>query len=135
MAWVAAMRLTWIGTAGERDAHQVRWRPRKRNERGHIPAFLLTIRYADDGRPCEVTREDDEETTREWILAALVRAPRTVAELTEELLDEAAEAPSPDLTRRTEERIGRTMRRLAHEGLTAKAGKDGRAVRWSLPLV
>jgi len=134
MAWVAAMRLTWIGTAGERDMHQVRWRPRKRNERGHIASFLLTIRYADDGRPCEVVREDDEETTREWILAALVRGPRTVADLAEELLDEGAEAPGPDLTRRTEERIGRTMRRLAHEGMTAKAGKDGRAVRWTLPL-
>jgi hypothetical protein len=137
MSWVAAMRLTWIGTAGERDAHQIRWRPRKRNERGHIASFLLTVRYAGDGRPSEATREDDEETTREWILAALVSGPRTVADLAEELLDEAAEAPSGggDLVRRTEERIGRTVRRLAHEGLTAKAGKDGRAVRWTLPLV
>ena len=134
MAWVAAMRLTWSGTAGERDTHQVRWRPRKRNERGHIASFLLTVRYADDGRPCEVIREDDEETTREWILAALVRQPRTVADLAEELLDEAAEPPTGDLLRRTEERIGRTMRRLAREGLAAKAGKDGRAVRWALPI-
>jgi hypothetical protein len=134
MAWVAAMRLTWSGTAGERDTHQVRWRPRKRNERGHIASFLLTVRYAEDGRPCEVIREDDEETTRELILAALVRAPRTVADLAEELLDEASEPPTGDLLRRTEERIGRTMRRLAREGLTAKSGKDGRSVRWTLPL-
>ena len=134
MAWVAAMRLTWIGTIGERDVHQVRWRPRKRNERGHIATFLLTISYSDDGRPHDVTREDDEETTREWILAALVRGPRTVSDLAEELLDQADEQPSPDLSRRTEERISRTMRRLAREGLADKAGKDGRAVRWTLPL-
>jgi hypothetical protein len=50
------------------------------------------------------------------------------------MLDHADEAPTADTVRRTEERLGRTMRRLAHDGLTAKAGKDGRAVRWALPL-
>lgn len=135
LAWVGAMRLTWLGTAGEREGHQVRWRPRKRNERGHIAGILLTVHYGADGRPCAVEREDDEETTREWILAALVRTPRTVPDLAEELLEESEEPASPDLVRRTEERLGRTLRRLAREGLAAKAGKDGRAVRWSLPLV
>jgi hypothetical protein len=33
-AWVAAMRLTWLGTRTEADAHRVRWRPKKRDERG-----------------------------------------------------------------------------------------------------
>jgi hypothetical protein len=36
-AWVGAMRLTWLGTAAEGAGHRIRWRPRKRNERGHIP--------------------------------------------------------------------------------------------------
>jgi hypothetical protein len=134
MAWVGAMRLTWLGTTGERDGHQIRWRPRKRNERGHIPGVLLTISYGEDGRPCEVVREDDEESSREWLLAALVRGERTVAQLAEELLDASAEPPSADTVRRTEERLGRTLRRLAREGLVGKAGKDGRAVRWALPL-
>jgi AAA domain len=134
MAWVGAMRLTWLGTNGEREGHQVRWRPRKRNERGHIPGVLLTFSYGLDGRLSGADREDDEESTREAILAALVAGPRTIAELTEEMLDHADEAPTADTVRRTEERLGRTMRRLAHDGLTAKAGKDGRAVRWALPL-
>ena len=56
MAWVAAMRMTWIGTRGEGDGHHVRWRPRKRNERGYIAGVLLTFEYGDDGRPCAVTR-------------------------------------------------------------------------------
>lgn len=134
MAWLGAMRLTWLGTSGERDGHQVRWRPRKRNERGHISGVLLTILYGSDGRPCEVIREDDEESTREWLLAALIRAPRTIVELADEMLEQADEAPSAETVRRTEERLGRTMRRLAHDGFVAKVGKEGRSVRWALPL-
>jgi hypothetical protein len=45
------MRLTWIGTRAEGDGHRVRWRPRKRNERGHIAGVLLTVGYREDGRP------------------------------------------------------------------------------------
>jgi len=52
----------------------------------------------------------------------------------DDLLASSDEPPGADLVRRTEERLGRTMRRLAHEGLVGKAGKDGRAVKWALPL-
>jgi hypothetical protein len=43
-AWVAAMRLTWLGTKAEGDGHRIRWRPRKRNERGHILGVLFDHR-------------------------------------------------------------------------------------------
>ena len=78
-AWVAAVRLTLLGTKAEGDAHRIRWRARKRNERGHIPGVLLTVDYGDDGRPCHVDRADDEESTRDWISrrwsAARARSP------------------------------------------------------------
>jgi hypothetical protein len=62
---------------------EVRWRPRKRkrNARGHIAGVLLTFEYGRDGRLAAVTREDDEASTREWLLAALVAGPRKVSEL------------------------------------------------------
>lgn len=134
VAWVNAMRLTWSGTRAEGDGHRVRWRPRKRNERGHIAGLLMTFSYGDDGRLSDVQRADDEENTREWLLAALVSRPRTVPDLAREWLDEQDEAPSVDEERRTEERISRAMRRMAKEGLVAKGGKEGRADQWSLPL-
>lgn len=77
VAWINAMRLTWQGTAAEGTGHRVRWRPRKRNERGHIAGVLLTFSYSADGRLADAVREDDDESTREWILAGLTFGART----------------------------------------------------------
>src|SRR5262249_27981647 len=88
MAWVAAMRMTWLGTRAEGEDHRVRWRPRKRNERGHVPGVLLRFDYADDGRPSNVTREDDEQETRDWLFLALKNGPRSVSDMAEELLED-----------------------------------------------
>lgn len=134
-AWVAAMRLTWLGTRGESEAHVVRWRVRKRNERGHVPGVLLTFTYGEDGRPSEVTREDDEGTTREWLLHALARSPRSVTDMAEEMLEEdgSDELVTDDRRARTRERLSRTLRRLRRDGLVDRDGPaTGRGVRWSL---
>lgn len=132
-AWVAAMRLTWLGTKAEGEGHRIRWRPRKRNERGHISGVLLTIAYGDDGRPCSVTREDDEETTRDWILAALVHGPRSVADLTEELLEALDSATAAD-TERIKDRLGQALRRMRHDGWVDRNGTTGSRVTWALRL-
>jgi hypothetical protein len=131
MAWLAAFRLTWLGTSAEGDGHRVRWRPRKRNERGHIPGFLLTVAYGDDGRPCSVERADDDENTRDWILGGLVSGPRSMADLAEELLGEAENPPAGELDR-IKERLGRALRRMAREGWVEKIGSKGPSVRWVL---
>jgi hypothetical protein len=133
MAWVAAMRLTWLGTRAEGEEHRVRWRPRKRNERGHIAGVLLTFRYADDGRPCVVEREDDEESSREWLLAALVHGPRSVAELAQEIAEQTDEHVTADGQDRIRERLGKTLRRMARDGAVKREGPaTGRGVKWSL---
>jgi hypothetical protein len=131
MAWLAAYRLTWLGTKAEGDGHRVRWRPKKRNERGHIPGILLTITYGDDGRPCAVTREDDEESTRDWILGALVHGPRSVADMAEDMLDETDQVTAGELDR-IKERLGRALRRMAREGWVERLGGAGRGARWAL---
>lgn len=130
-AWLAAMRLTWLGTKAEGNGHRIRWRPRKRNERGHIPGVLLTVDYGDDGRPCGVTRADDEESTRDWLLAALVSGPRGVADLAEDMLAETDNAPAGEVDR-IKERIGRALQRMRHEGWVDKLGKLGRGSQWAL---
>lgn len=133
-AWVAAMRLTWLGTKAEGEGHRVRWRPKKRNERGHIAGILLTVAYGDDGRPCGVERIDDEEGTRDWILAALVHGPRGVSDLADELAGEFEDPPAGEIDR-IKERIGRTLRRMAREGWVERlGGAGGRNVRWALRL-
>jgi hypothetical protein len=132
-AWVAAMRLTWLGTRAEGEAHRIRWRPRKRNERGHIPGILLTFTYGDDGRLGGVTREDDEESTRDWLLAALIRGPRTMADLAEEALEEADE-PAPGELDRIKERLGSALRRMHKQGSVDRSGASGPRVAWSLRL-
>jgi hypothetical protein len=133
MAWVSAMRLTWSGTRAESSAHQVRWRPRKRNERGHIAGVLLTFDYSPDGRLAAVTREDDEESTRQWLLAALVPGAQKVADLADELSDQVDDHVTEDGLRRIKERIARSLRRMEREGLVAKeGGRGGSGVRWGL---
>jgi hypothetical protein len=131
-AWVGAMRFTWLGTRAETDMHRVRWRPRKRNERGHVPGVLLTFDYASDGRLAAVTREDDEESTREWLLAALTTGSRAVADLADELAEEAEEHITEDALRRIKERLSKTLRRMDREGLVAKEGTTGSKVKWGL---
>jgi len=130
-AWVAAMRLTWLGTKAEGDGHRIRWRPKKRNERGHIPGVLLTVEYGDDGRPCAVARADDEESTRDWLLAALIHGPRGVADMAEDMLAETENATTGEVDR-IRERLGRALQRMRREGWVEKLGKVGRGVQWSL---
>jgi hypothetical protein len=131
-AWVAAMRLTWLGTRAEGDAHRVRWRPKKRNERGHIPGVLLTFGYGDDGRPCSAERADDDESTRDWILAALVGGPLGVSAMAAEMLAEHDDPASGELER-IKERIGRNLHRMSRDGWVERIGPaGGRNVVWSL---
>lgn len=134
-AWTAAMRLTWLGTRAEGDGRRVRWRPRKRNERGHIPGVLLTFEYGEDGRPCGVTREDDEQETRDWLLAALAppNGPRSVADLADELLEQSEEHITDDVRQRVKERLSRSLRRMLHDDTVERQGPaTGRGVRWAL---
>ncbi len=130
-AWLAAMRLTWLGTKAEGDGHRIRWRPKKRNERGHIPGALLTVDYGDDGRPCGVTRADDEESTRDWLLASLVHGARGVADLADDMLAETENAPAGEIDR-IRERLGRALQRMRHEGWVERLGKGGRGTTWQL---
>jgi AAA domain-containing protein len=130
-AWVAAARLTWLGTKAEGDGHRIRWRPKKRNERGHIPGVLLTIDYGDDGRPCSVSRADDEESTRDWLLAALVHGPRSVADMAEDMLSET-DNPATGEVDRIKERLSRALGRMRHEGWVDRVGTSGPKVRWEL---
>lgn len=130
-AWVAAMRLTWIGTKAEGDGHRIRWRPRKRNERGHIPGVLLTVEYGDDGRPCAVGRADDEESTRDWLLGALVAGPRGVADMAEDMLADT-DSPAAGEAERIKERLGRALHRMSREGWVERVGGQGRGAKWQL---
>jgi hypothetical protein len=131
MAWLAAFRLTWLGTKAEGDGHRIRWRPRKRNERGHIPGLLLTVDYGDDGRPCAVARVDDEESTRDWLLAALVDGPRRVAAMAEDMLAETENAPAGEVDR-IKERLAQALYRMRREGWVERLGTSGPKVEWQL---
>jgi YD repeat-containing protein len=134
MAWLAAMRLTWLGTRAEGDAHRVRWRPKKRNERGHIDAFLLTFEYDDDGRLASVTREDDDKSHRERLLSVLSAGPATLREVAERIAEEFEEL----LSDADMDRLLATIRQAAHrarrDGLVDYSGKtrDPKGATWSL---
>lgn len=130
-AWIAAMRLTWIGARAEGEGHRVRWRPRKRNERGHVPGLLLSFEYDADGRLCGVTREDDEESTRDRLLAALVGGPRSAGDLADDLLEDDDEPPTPDRRERTLERLKKALQRMKKDGWVVKDGTT-RNVVWRL---
>jgi hypothetical protein len=119
VSWVNAMRLTWLGTPGEGDGHTVRWRPRKRNERGHISGVLLTFEY--EGNVLrDVVREDDEETTREWLLVALLREPRSVEDLAEDLAEESLRETTGAEIERIKARLRQALGRMKFDGLAAK---------------
>jgi hypothetical protein len=129
VAWINAMRMTWVGSKAESAEHVIRWQPRKRNERGALAGVRLTVLYGADGRPIDVKREDDDASTRFWLLEKLDLMPRTVKSLAEELVYEMDDPPKGE-QKRTEERLSRSMHRLHKEGLVRKAGKEGRAVVW-----
>jgi hypothetical protein len=132
VAWVNAARLTWGGMAAEGDGHRVRWRPRKRNERGHIAGVLLNFDYSADGRLAAVTREDDDESTRDWLLGALAGGPQTVGELAESMVDEL-DAPTVGELGRVKARLSRALRRMSRDGwVIPPAKKGGRNATWAL---
>lgn len=132
VAWINAPRLTWQGTPGEGSGHRVRWRPRKRNERGHIPGVLLTFEYGLDNRLCGAIREDDDEATRDWLLGALNRAALTIPALRDLLIDEMEEDATEEHRKRIDDRLGRALRRMKREGFVYAQGKAGRADIWHL---
>jgi hypothetical protein len=119
VSWVNAMRLTWLGTPGEGEGHRVRWRPRKRNERGHIPAVLLHFSY-DNNVLTRVERSDDELNTRSWLIAALKAGERTVEDLAEELAESFEEA-TPAIIDRTKARLRQALARMKKDFIVAKA--------------
>jgi hypothetical protein len=131
MAWVAAMRMTWLGARAESLNHSIRWRPRKRNERGHISGLLLTVSYGTDGRPCSVDRQDDEESTRERLILMLKNGPRSVAEMAEEVLEEDEDHVTADKRDRVKERLAKALNRMKRDGFVDKEGAT-RNVRWVL---
>jgi hypothetical protein len=129
VSWINAMRLTWLGTRAEGDGHRVRWQPRKRNERGHIPAFILAFEYDMQGRLCGVTKEDDEQATRAWLTDAMTAGPRTVDELADELA-ELEDGPHTAAAARAKDRIRQALGRMRRAGLAHKTG--GRGAPWAL---
>lgn len=131
MAWVAAMRMTWLGTKAESEGHAIRWRPRKRNERGALAGVLLTVTYAADGRPNGVVRADDDESTRERIFVMLKAEARGVGDMADELLEEV-EVVTTELRERTKERLSRQLRRMAKDGWVIRPDRSGRDAKWSL---
>jgi hypothetical protein len=128
-AWVAAFRLTWLGTRAEGDGHRVRWRVRKRNERGRVPGTLLTFGYTDE-RLTSVDNADDEETTRDWLLDALADGSRTIGELVELLLEDEDEPPTEAVVERTKGRLRQALNRMRRLGLVTSSG-SARDRRWS----
>lgn len=130
VSWVNAMRLTWLGTHAEGDGHRVRWTPRKRNERGHIPAVLLSFMYDDFGRLRDVRREDDERVTRAWLTDALIGGPRSVEDLAEELIADSDVTNYGDALAKAKERIRQTLNRMRRAGLASKAA--GKGSPWAL---
>ena len=132
VAWVNAARLTWLGTAAEGDGHVVRWRPRKRNERGYIAPVRLAFEYADGKRLSGVVRSDDDYSTKAWLLGALAVGPRSVSALADELIDTfPPEGPIAKALDAAKERLGRALRRLRLDGLVVRSG-SGPKVTWGL---
>jgi hypothetical protein len=120
VSWVNAMRLTWLGTPAEGVGHRVRWRPRKRNERGAIDAVLLQFNYADGKTLSSVDRYDDELNTRTWILAAFAKGERTVEDMAEELA-ESFDDVTPAVLDRIKARLRQALGRMKKELLVCKA--------------
>lgn len=131
MAWVAAFRLTLLGTKAEGSGHNVRWRFKKRNERGHVPGVLLSFGYSDDGRLNSVERSDDTESTRDWLLVELVHGDKAVSEMAEGMFNEMDDPPNGELER-IQERLKKALWRMEKEGFVEKLGTTGSNVKWRL---
>jgi hypothetical protein len=130
--WVAAHRLTWLGVRLPGDEHRVRWRVRKANERGHVPGILLSFGYGEDSRLVSAVREDDDESTRDWILGALREGDKTVADLVSLEAEEAGDYLSAEAIERAKARLGKALYRMKRDGWIVAAGKDGRAQKWAI---
>jgi hypothetical protein len=130
VAWINAARLTWLGTKAAGEGHRVRWQTRKKNERGHVPSILLTFHYDDGQRLCSVTREDDEQATRTWLMDTLAQGPQSVEDLAELMVDSDDEGPIEAAMARAKETIRRTLGRMRKAGLAHKAA--GRGSPWAL---
>jgi hypothetical protein len=131
VSWVNAMRLTWFGTHAEGEGHNVRWTPRKRNERGQIPTVRLAFHYNDVGQLCRVDKSEDEFVVRDWITSQLMElAEATVADLAEEMIanDDGNRAVALE---RAKDTISRTLRRMKKAG-QANIRKASRPARWAL---
>ena len=129
VSWVNAMRLTWLGTPAQGDGHRVRWRPRKRNERGKIAAVQLAFTYGDDGRPVDVERLDDERSTRDWIVSQLMNGPATVEDLAESMAAEGDDYGDAVVSR-CKDQIRMTLNRMRKSGHVHKG--RGRGAPWAL---
>jgi hypothetical protein len=78
-----------------------------------------------------VTWADDDESTRDWILAALVNGPRSIGDMAEEMFAEMDDAPAGE-TDRIHERLKKALGRMARDGWVIKSGTYGPRVTWSL---
>jgi hypothetical protein len=129
VSWINAMRLTWQGQHAEGDGHRVRWVARKKNERGHIPGLLLTFGYDAQDRLVTVTQEDDETSTRRWILDVLADGPQTVEELADLMCTNESGNHTAAVTR-ARDRIRMLLNRMQRARLVHKIG--GRGSPWAL---
>ena len=81
--------------------------------------MLLTFEY--DGSVLrDVIRDDDEETTREWLLVALLRDPRTVDDLAEELAEQSPRDTTGADIDRIKARLRQALGRMKFDGLAVK---------------
>jgi DNA-binding transcriptional ArsR family regulator len=123
--------LTWLGTHAEGEGHNVRWTPRKRNERGRIATVRLVFHYDDLGQLCRVDRSDDEFVVRDWITSQLMElAEATVADLAEEMIADEDGNRAVALER-AKDTISRTLRRMKKAG-QVHIRKASRPARWAL---
>jgi hypothetical protein len=131
VSWVNAMRFLWHGSTAAGDGHRVRWRPRKKNERGHIATVQLVFLYGEDNRPRKVEKLEDELVVRDWITSQLMDlAEATVADLAEEMIidDDGNRALALE---RAKDTISRTLRRMKKAG-QVHIRKASRPARWAL---
>ena len=95
-----------------------------------LAGILLDFVYDEDRRVCGVTASDDDETTREWLLAALVPGARKVADLPEEWHADDEDPPTDAVLRLTKAKLGKALQRMRRDGAVLKAG-DNRGATWS----
>ena len=66
-------------------------------------------------------RADDEESTREWLLATLADGPKTVAAMAQDLY-ETLESPSANEVDRIKERLSKSLNRMKKAGDVVRTG-------------